>query len=70
MDECQPLVNGTAAPSTDCSGVRARGAVPRFIHFVSMDVEDNEASLLDTWQGLTLVLFSAQLEPFLAQNAP
>ena len=37
--------------STDCGGVRNRlpGKVPTFIHFASVDVEENERSLFSTW---------------------
>jgi hypothetical protein len=39
-------VNGTAA---DCNGVRGQLNVPKFIHFVSMDIEGSEAKVLRTW---------------------
>ena len=42
-----PLTGGEEVDG--CEGVRGTVEVPKFIEFVSMDVEDNEYSTLVTW---------------------
>jgi len=37
------------AQSFDCSGVQGRVPIPEFIHFVSLDIEGNEAKILKTF---------------------
>ena len=50
-------VNQTASADTDCSGIHKHVRVPKFIEFVSMDIEGHEADVLSTWPwGLVEVI--------------